>query len=258
MPVLRELQLGFAEDVFSGGHTGFDAQICAAGLSGDRRLQVYRHNLFASLTGTLQAVYPVIHRLVGDGFFRYAAAQYIPRHPSTSGNLHDFGKAFPAFLQAFAPAARLVYLPDVARLEWAYHQVFHAADHPPLDPMALAAVPEECYGDLKFRLHPASRLLGSEYPILRIWQVNQEDYAGDQTVNLAEGGIRLLVIRREDLAIEIQVLEEGEFTLLSALAGNRGFAMACERALAIEGTVDVATAFRRHIVQGTLVDFSLG
>jgi len=36
---LRDLQLGFSQDVFSGGGTGFDARIKANGLSGDSNSQ---------------------------------------------------------------------------------------------------------------------------------------------------------------------------------------------------------------------------
>ena len=257
MPRLRELQLGFATALLDGDAGGFDRHIRAAGLSGARRLQVYRHNTLLGLTGALEAVYPVVRRLVGEAFFRYAAAQYIARHPSRSGDLHEFGEHFPLFLQSFAPVAEWVYLPDVARLEWAYHQVFHAANHPPLDLTALAQVPAEQQGELRFQLHPAARLLESTFPILRIWQVNQDDDTGDPPVDLAEGGVKLLVFRHEHLGIEFQPLEDGEFSLLRVLAGDGDFATACEQALAAQPTLDLPACFHRHVLQGALVDFFL-
>jgi hypothetical protein len=255
MPGLRELQWGFAAALLDGESGDFARHVRAAGLSGARRLQVYRNNTVLGLTGALKAVYPVVRRLVGEAFFQYAGAQYIARHPSRSGDLHEFGEHLPPFLQSFAPTAELVYLPDVARLEWAYHQVFHAASHPPLDLAALARVPAERQGELHFQPHPAARLLESAFPILRIWQVNQADYAGDLTVDLAEGGVKLLIVRRENLDIEFQPLEDGEFSLLRALAGNGDFATACERALAVQPTLDLPACFRRHVLQGTLVAF---
>ncbi len=254
---LRELQLGFAAAVLDGDGGAFARHIRTAGLSGARRLQIYRNNTLLSLTGALEAVYPTARRLVGEDFFRRAAAQYINRHPSRSGDLHEFGEQFPAFLEAFAPAAELVYLPDVARLEWAYHQVFHAASHPPLDLAALAQVPAERQGELRFQLHPAARLLESTFPIPRIWQVNQDDDTGDPQVDLAEGGVKLLVFRRENLDIEFQALADGEFSLLHALAGNGDFTTACEQALAAQPTLDLPACFHRHVLQGALVDFFL-
>lgn len=257
MPGLRELQLGFAAAVLDGAEGNFDRHVQAAGLSGARRLQVYRNNALLSLTGALEAVYPVARRVVGEGFFRYAAAQYIARHPSHSGDLHEFGEYFPLFLQSFAPAADLIYLPDVARLEWAYHRVFHAARHRPLDVAALARVPAERRGELRFQLHPAARLLESAFPIPRIWRVNQDDDDGDSLVDLSEGGVKLLIVRRENLEIEFEPLEDGEFDLLRALAGGCDFTTACERAMTTQPTFDLPTCFHRHVSQGVLVDFHL-
>lgn len=254
---LRELQLRFAGDVFEGGDRGAGPHVRANGLTGARRLQVYRNNMYASLTQALKATYPVVHRLVGDGFFKHACTRYIGRHPSDSGNLHDFGELFAAFLAGFEPAARLPYLPDVAHLEWSWQRVYHAADAQPLDTGALAAVPPQRYETLRFRLNPASALLASDYPVLRIWEVNQEDYQGDPTVDLAEGGVKILVLRGFDDTIELQQLEQGEYALLNALAGNETFGASCDLALSAQPDFDVAGAFRRHVIRGTLIDFHL-
>jgi hypothetical protein len=252
---LRELQLEFAGAVFEEADTRMGQQVRANGLSGARRLQVYRNNVFASLISALGAVYPVVQRLVGDGFFRYAADRYIRLHPSTSGNLHDFGGAFAEFLATFPAAAGLPYLPDVARLEWAYHQVFHAAEHAPLDLSALRAIPPEHHLALKFHLHPASRLFASEYPVLRIWQVNQEDYAGDGAVDLTEGGVQILVIRHH-IEVDLQPLGKGEYAMLTALAANHDLASACEAALGVEPDCGLTACLQRHVARGTLVDVS--
>ena len=52
---LRELQLGFAAAVLDDEQNGFEQHIRAAGLSGARRLQIYRNNTLLSLTGALKA-----------------------------------------------------------------------------------------------------------------------------------------------------------------------------------------------------------
>ena len=79
----------------------------------------------------------------------------------------------------------------------------------------------------------------------------------DRPVDLAEGGVKLLIIRRENLDIEFQALADGEFSLLHALAGNGDFATACEQAMAAQPTLDLPACFHRHVVQGVLVDFFL-
>jgi hypothetical protein len=253
---LREMQLAFCAEVFANANTELPDVIRANELGSARRVQVYRNNVHASLTEALRAVYPVIYRLLGDGFFRHAAHHYIYCYPSRSGNLHDFGRSFARFLSGFPGARGLYYLPDVARLEWAYHRVFHAAHAEPRNLSRLARVPVEQHGAIRFTLPSASRLLISPYPILRIWQVNQEGYNGDQQVDLREGGVKLLVIRRE-LNIEIETLADGEFALLQAFKHGCCLDEAFERALAVEPELDTAACLQRHVVNHTVVDFSL-
>ncbi len=257
MPALHELQRCFVAAVLDGDSDGFEPHVRAAGWSGARRVQVYRNNTRLGLTGALEAVYPVVRRLVGEGFFCYAAAEYIDRHPSRSGDLHEYGGALPEFLESFEPAAGLAYLPDVARLEWSYHQVFHAARHAPLDPQALAKVPAARQGELRFRLHPAARLLESPFPILRIWQGNQEDASQTASVDLSEGGVKLLVFRHETLDIEFQPLQDGEFHLLRAFAEDCDFAAACARAMAAQADFDLPARFCRQVAQGVVTAFDL-
>lgn len=257
MLALHELQQRFATAVLGEDDSGVERAIHAAGLTGAQRLQVYRNNTRLGLTGALAAVYPVVQQLVGEGFFHYAAAQYITRYPSRSGNLHEFGGPFATFLETFEPAAGLSYLPDVARLEWAYHEVFHAAHHAPLDLSALAAVPAERQGELRFQLHPAARLLESSFPILCIWQAHQNVDHDHPPVRLDDGGIKLMVFRHENLDIEFQSLPDGEFHLLYALATGCNFATACEQAISAQPGFDLPASFRRHVLQGALTAFYL-
>ncbi|MFO1351468.1 MAG: DNA-binding domain-containing protein [Gammaproteobacteria bacterium] len=253
MSALRELQQRFVEQIFS-DDGDLPEWIRADGLASAERLDIYRNNTLVGLTKTLRSLYPVIERLVGEDFFRYAAHRYIHEYPSRSGDLNEYGADFADFLARFEPTAGLVYLPDVARLELAYQQAANAADSAALDFAALAQVAPERYEELRFRLHPTARLLVSPYPILRIWQVNQPNYADDPSVDLNQGGVKLLLIRRA-LEVELEPLADGEFALLQALSEPLNFGVACERALESQADFDVTASFQRHALAGTLVDF---
>ena len=251
MPSLLELQRQFSEGVLHSAGSEFMQQVRPGRFAPERHFQVYRNNVFESLTNALKAVYPVVERLVGEGFFRYAAASYIPVHRPESGNLHDFGGNFAGFLSSFPPARELVYLPDVARLEWAMQESFHAGVGQPLTLAILSSIPAEEYGSLRFRLQPSARLLASIYPILRIWQVNQPDYAGDQSINLDEGGVKLLVIRHQE--VEMMPLGDGDYSLLSAFVAGATFAQAAKAAMDAQADFDLTGALARHVQQATLV-----
>ncbi len=254
---LRKLQFAFVEALFSTGRSAVTQQVCANGLDPARRVQVYRNNLFVSLGAALEAVYPVVRRLVGDDFFSFASKGYVHNHPSLCGDLHVYGDRFANFLAALPAASGLPYLPDVARLEWCYHYVFHAAPAAHLDLEGLQALRAMHWKRLGFRLNPAGRLLASRYPVLRIWEVNQEHYESDQRVDLTEGAVRVLVLRR-GLEIGMYRLSPGEFALLQALSEGHDITGAYEKAHVVEPDFDLKGCLGRHLRRGTLVDWYLG
>ena len=255
MPGLHELQARFGAALVSVEADTLDARIRADGLTPERRLGIYRNNVFTNLREALRTIFPVIEQLVGTEFFDFAADEYIREYASPAGDLNEFGAQLPRFLADFAPAAVLVYLPDTARLEWLAHRVYHAAEAAPLAFERLAEVAPERYGDLYFTLNPAAALLESAYPVHQIWQVNQTGYAGDTSVSLDAGPVRLLIERR-DGRVEVQPLASGEWRLLQMLANQEDFASACERALASEPAFDLGATLQRLVAQATLVDFS--
>jgi hypothetical protein len=253
---LRSLQERFVSALFNPSSTDVRLPLRANGLDGERRLRIYRNNVSASLTEALRACYPVVERLVGEECFASMAARYIRSHPSTSGDLREFGGEFPEFLEDFPTTQALVYLPDVARLEWARQEIYHAPEAQAIDLVGLKHVPPDRYEDLRFRLHPASRLLVSPYPVLRIWQVNQPDYRGEGRVDLAEGGMHLLIIRR-DLEIAMEPLGLGEYLLLSLLGEGHTLTHVCEQAMNAAPEFDLTDTLRRHLARKTLAGFSL-
>ena len=262
---LREIQTEFTTGVFGSFSPELAAGIVSDGLAAEQRLAIYRNNVFSNLRSALRDSYPVILRLLGETFFNHTADEYVRSHPSASGDLHDFGGDFDAFLASFEPCAELPYLPDVARLEWAWDQAFHAADCTPLALEhalpRMASVPPEHYASLHFSLHPSCTLLASDYPILRIWQVNQADYVGDQQVDLSEGGVRLAFARGNahgnDFAVSILPLTAGEFAFLQAISNGNALTASLEAALESDAGFDLGAAIHHCIKQEIIVDFKI-
>ena len=253
--MLRDLQRNFAAAMFEDA-PAVEARVQPGRFSAGQHVQVYRHNILGTLTTALGDVYPVVEKLVGGGFFGYAAHEYLRSHRPLAANLHDFGGAFAGFLAGFAPAASLPYLPDVARLEWAWHRAFHAAEAPDFDPAALATVPEERYGRLHFGLHPSAQLVQSDYPVLRIFEVNQEGFTGGPQVDLDGGGEQLLVIRRQ-LTVSIEPLAAGEYALLNAFVRNQPLDVALDAALAAQPDFDLQSHLQRHVERRSITGFRL-
>ncbi|HWQ39871.1 MAG TPA: DNA-binding domain-containing protein [Burkholderiales bacterium] len=245
---LPELQAGFLGRLFSADEAPEPIVAQDAG-----RFSIYRATVFANLGEALRAVYPVVERLTGERFFAQAARHFVRDYPSASGDLHRYGAEFPLFLASFQPAASLPYLADVARLEWLWHEAFHAADHQPLDRSRLAAIPAAQWPQLRLGFQPAARLLRSRYPVHRIWQVNQPDYRGDDTVSLDEGEARLLVFRA-GYDVVILALCAGEYALVDTAMRGAQLARAVEEALAVDSTLDVNGCLRRLVEREVVVD----
>jgi Putative DNA-binding domain len=255
MPSLRELQRGFSAATMFGDDAALSSlAIVPGGLDPKQRIAIYRNNVFGNYCKVLGATYPVVRRLVGASFFAAATEHFVRAHPSTRGDVNGYGGDFARFLEAYAPARQLAYLPDVARLEWAIDQVGIAADAGPLDLAALGAVAPDAHAQLRFRLHPAARLIASSFPLLAIWQFNQPDYAGEDHVDLTQGGDTLLVMRGAQ-GVGIERIGRGEHALLAALAANATLGIAAERALLADADFDLTAALRQRVASHTLVAF---
>lgn len=254
MSALRELQLAFAGAVLDGRADELAPRVRSIEIAGAERVQVYRNNALVSLTQALADVYPVVVRLVGEGFFGQIARAYIRAYPSRSGNLHEFGRQLPLFVCGLPEARDLPYLGDVATLEWAYHEVFHAAEAAPLDLARLAAVPEAAQGRLRFRLHPATRLVASRYPIFAIWSANQDERAPAETIDL-DADPDFLIVARRGLDTYVARIAQGDFVLAGEIAAGTTLSQACDAALAADPSIDVGEAFGRLVASGTIAGF---
>ncbi len=255
MMLLSQLEQSFREGVL-----GADEQVLSViapgNLSAQKRLSIYRNNVFSNYRGALEAVYPAILSLVGADYFSQAAQRYVKQFPSRSGDIHHYGEQFAELLASLPGSADLAYLPDVARLEWSIHAAFHAANAERLDLSRLQGIAPEDYGDIRFKLSPAARLLDSPFPVHRIWQVNLLDYQGDQRVDLGEGGSAVLVMRR-NYVMEVENISAAESMMLNAFAGGEIFGSALEQTLATNAAFDVSAFLQRFVTNETIVDFAI-
>jgi hypothetical protein len=60
------------------------------------------------------------------------ARSYVALAPPSSPIMLDYGAGFPDFIGAFEPAKCLPYLQDVARIERAWIEAYHAVEAEPL------------------------------------------------------------------------------------------------------------------------------
>ncbi|HVA55876.1 MAG TPA: DNA-binding domain-containing protein [Gammaproteobacteria bacterium] len=211
-PSLPELQRQFAAAMLGGAPMPLNAWVLGKGLTPEARLQIYRNIVFNNHAAALRTAYPVVLKLVGEDFFENAAARYLRGYPTRSGNLQDYGINFAEFLAQMPEVAGLVYLPDVARLEWARQESYLEADAEPIAITVLADVEEPEI--LRLQLHPSLRLLTSAYPVLDIWLFCQQSTT--EHLDLS-GKQKRVLVWRDGAQVSMQAVDAGTHALIAAL-----------------------------------------
>jgi hypothetical protein len=225
--------------------------ILAAALTPADRVSIYRNTSRIALTTALRLNYPAVQRLVGEEFFAATADIYITKDPPRMAWLDFYGATFPEFLERFAPAASLPYLPDVARLERAVSRALHASDAKALAPAELADLPQSARGSVSFVPHPSIGLLSSKYPVDAIWRaVLAGDDAALSAIDFDSSGVWLLVERTAD-AGEVTRLDERCWRFAEALFTGWPLLDALERA----DSDDAPAWLASHIAAGRFVGF---
>ncbi len=224
------------------------------GVSRPERFAVYRNNVVVSLVEALAAAYPATKALVGERFFNAMAGVHVRAEPPTSPVLIHYGAGFPAFIEGFEPAARLPFLPDVARLERLWLLAYHGPEAAPIPLDVLARLPETALAEARLRLHPTAGLLASRHPMVSLWAANTGRGA-HEAVDLGRAETAL-VLRPHD-RVEVHVLDRGLAAFVQALQGGQPLSAAADSALAVDPTFPLATTLGRLFVSGAVVGIDL-
>ena len=249
---LLEIQIAVRAGILDNGNATVSATLGDA-LAPAERLSIYRNTSRTTLINVLRLNFPVVHRLVGEGFFATAADTYITHEPPHTAWLDLYGEAFPEFLQSFEPAAALIYLPDVARLERAVCHALHAVDAEPLEYPQLLDIEPSVHRRLCFTPHPSVSLVFSPYPVDAIWRaVLTRDDAALAAIDLSTGAVWLLVERRAG-EIEVAQLDERPWKFAEALFAGHSLSAA----LAVADDPNAAAWLAAHLAAGHLSDFAL-
>lgn len=215
------------------------------------RFAVYRNNVLASLIDALADTYPVVQALVGEDFFRAMSKVFVQFTPPTSRLMAYYGIGFADFIDRFPPAGSVPYLADVARLEMARVEAYHAADAHPIDSQSLQATLSEpkLLMSLRLAMHPSVRVLYSNYAIGSLW----EAHLG--TLNLDQLDIdqpESLLVFRDGLEVTMLKVSQVQASFVAALNGGATLLDAAQQASAIDPDFDLphtlAMLMRWHLL----------
>jgi hypothetical protein len=225
------------------------------GKSATNRYNIYRNNITVSLIDALAGVFPAVQRITGVEFFRAMARFYVREAPPCSPLLFEYGHGFAEFIERYEYASQMPWLADVARIERAWLDAYHAADAYPLSASDLADVPSERLADLKLLPHPATRIIRSRFAAVTIFAANRiENPVGK--IDAAESEDAL--ITRPKSEVVVCRLQPGGAEFLKALLGDRPFGAAAASALNAVSSFDIAANIAGTIEAGVFVSAKIG
>ncbi|MEQ8665665.1 MAG: DNA-binding domain-containing protein [Rhodospirillales bacterium] len=229
-------------------------QVVPVGIASDR-FAIHRNNFALSLIELLRGTFPVVSALLGEDCFNTMARQFIRRDPPRSPVLIEYGRTFGRFLEAHELSDEVPYIADVARLEWARHEAFHAADTEPAGIAALAGIPADDLDELHLRVHPSVRLVYSRWPAVSIWHAHQEKGTPEALANLPAIAETALVVRPA-LDVEVRIIADQAAAFLAAVMKGNPLGRAIGAAMA-EGPGDIAACLDGAFSSGAIagIDF---
>ncbi len=227
--------------------------IAAPSMQAKNFIERYRKSRTARFNKILQSTYPVCHALVGDNYFKQLAHFYQKEYLHDEPELTFYGKYFSAFLHSPNLHQNLVYLPDMARLEWACYQILQGSFIAGMEVNKLSEIPTKKQGLLKFTLGATHSLFTSPYPIAAIWQQHFKPPELHREIDLNEGPCEMLVYRSGwDLTLE--PLSKSEYLFLSCIEQGMHFAKTWEQCDAVFPGLPFADLFAKAVRRGWITD----
>jgi hypothetical protein len=220
-----------------------------------KRYNVYRNNVTVSLIDALGAVFPVTRRITGEDFFRAMARFHIRATPPTSPLLFEYGRDFPEFIESYAFARPVPWLADVARLERAWLDAYHAADSETLTPDTLASLPSESITSTVFAPHPAVQIVRSDFAIVSILGANR----GEERVEPFDAfSPEDALISRPRLEVVVRRLPVGGASFLEHLVSGDTLGEAAAAAFEVNSAFDLSANIAGMVKAGVFTATQYG
>ncbi len=240
-PSLATFQDAFARALLDPDAVPLDPRV--ARLAAQPGFAVYRNTVMKGAIDALQANYPAVTRLVGEEWFRAAAAIFVRAAPPARATLLCYGERFAEFLAGFGPARELPYLAGVARLDRFWTEAHVAPDEGVASGPDIAARAPEVLAQAILRPHASARWAWfDDAPVVTIWRRNR-DIGGTVAPGLEWRGEGALVVRPHG-AVEALALDRAGCVFLDRCAGGATLAEAGAAAVEADPGADLSGLMR--------------
>ncbi|WP_459712785.1 HvfC/BufC N-terminal domain-containing protein [Paraburkholderia sp. 2C] len=223
-----------------------------------KRYNVYRNNVTVSLIDALAAIYPAVQRITGADFFRAMARFHMRATPPVSPLLFEYGRDFPRFIEQYEYAKGMPWLADVARIERAWLDAYHAADLPVLPVQIFEGIDPAQLGELRFTPHPAARVVRSAYSAVSIFATNRRDGPTELPEPLDAGKREDALATRPEADVIVSQLPDGGAAFLNTLIAGESLGVAVAAAFDEAPSFDLPASLNGMIVSGVFTAIQRG
>lgn len=158
MPSLADAQTNFI-DTINDGPDRLDPTLFVG--PADRvmlGLKAHANTISHARIVALEETFPLTREHLGDALFNTLARDYVETDIAKANDANRIGLGFPDFMGD----ARTI---ELARIEWAWLESYHAAEAVPLTLADLSAFDESSLLELHVTTHPAARLVRLTQPV---------------------------------------------------------------------------------------------
>ncbi len=180
-------------------HTLFDGPIDRVVLG----LKAHANTINHARLVALEESFPLTRQALGDERFNQLSRAYLETAEATTRDNNSIGERFPQFLKASSVTLTGV---DLASIEWAWLQSYHAADAVPLQLTDIAGLAEEKLISLPVKAHPAAILITLTGPL--------SDQLADITAMIPNPAAVLVV--RPEAEVQLVPLNAATATIFAA------------------------------------------
>ncbi len=240
-------------------HDDFQSNAAHEFFASQPGFSVYRNTVLKGWIDALQANFPAVARLVGDDWFRAAAAVFAVASPPTDARMLYYGEAFPTFLSTFKPATELPYLAGVATFDRFWTRAHVAADESAPNAASLAALNTVDLSRVVLQPRASTNWSWhSTQPVYSLWCANR--FSDNETVidlsTIRTQGEGAIVLRTEQ-TVESKPCDEATVAFLDACRDGATITQSAAFALNVAPECDLQNTIANLLMIGVFSEIRI-
>lgn len=230
-------------------------------ISKSERVDIYAEAYFSRIYESMKDDFRATARVLGETSFQKLVADYLKEYPSKTSNIGEVGRSFSKFVSGYQDLFEAPFLAPLVELEWLAIESFYANNSGHLDPSRLAALSQEDWSEVSFKLAPSLRLLKTNWPLDQMWNIRDGESEVDSLSLEFSSESQQFILIRDGGSVSFEKITAPEYSILQRLQSKVSLVAALEEVASLSPNQDiehhVMTWFNEWVSRGVICDFSL-